>query len=160
MLTHVFSRSYSLMQRLSSLEGHWAGEVHSADGTLLGQERISCAWEVGHRAFRVTSWLVSRAGRVLGAEQATLVYDAGTDSVTALLREGSGRTDLARAYPNAGNALVLVSDGDLRLRRFSWPAGGDPAGPAPDTWRHRLEVATGDRLHPEWQAVLHRVEPA
>ncbi len=155
--TDTYSGSYSLMRRLFSLEGHWAGLVHNAEGTLMGQEQISCSWDAERRTFRVISRLVSHQGRVLRAEQAHLTYDAGTDSVMALSHQGSGRTDLAHAYTNGQNELVLVSDGDLRLRRFSWPAAGDQAAPSGDTWHHRQEVAIGDRLFSEWQAVLHRV---
>lgn len=157
MSTHAYNGSYSLMRQLFSLEGHWVGEVHDAAGTLMGQEQISCSWDAERRTFRVISCLVSHQGRVLGAEQAHLTYDASTDSVTALVRQGSGRTDLARAYTNGHNELVLVSDGDLRLRRFSWPAEEDQTARPHDTWQHCQEVATGDSLHSEWQAVLHRV---
>src|SRR5690348_17120129 len=106
--TDTYSGSYSLMRRLFSLEGHWAGQVHNAEGILMGQEQISCSWDAERRTFRVISRLVSHQGRVLGAEQAHLTYDAGTDSVTALVQHGSGRTDLARAYTNAQNEMVLV----------------------------------------------------
>jgi hypothetical protein len=145
------------MRRLYGLEGNWAGDVHSADGTLVGREQISCAWDAERTAFRVTSCRVSCTGRVLEAEQAQLIYDPRTDSIAALLRAESGRTELARAYSNDQNELVLVSDGALRLHRFSCAFGGDSAVPARDTWHHRMEVATGGRLAAEWQAVLYRV---
>jgi hypothetical protein len=93
---------------------------------------------------------------VLEAEQAQLTYDPSTDSIAALLRAESGRTELARAYSNDQNELVLVSDGDLRLHRFSCSYGGDAVS-ARDAWHHRKEVATGGDLTAEWQAVLYRI---
>jgi hypothetical protein len=150
----------SWLHRLAYLEGAWIGDVMSADGSVVGRQQLSCTWDPQQDAFRLKSCRVSRVGRVLDAEEAVITYDPVTDSLVALFRQGARWTELARAYINRGDEMVLVSDSDLRLRRLCWSDAGPDPPAATRTWTYRVEVEKEDRLHAEVQVVLRRAQQA
>src|SRR5215212_11833155 len=94
-------RAPALVARLSRLDGAWAGDVIGPDGALVGRQQVSCAWDATHLTLRVRSCLLSRAGRVLGAEELQISYDPATDRVAARHRQGQGYTERAHVYAGA-----------------------------------------------------------
>ena len=151
-------RAPALVARLSRLDGAWAGDVIGPDGALVGRQQVSCAWDATHLTLRVRSCLLSRAGRVLGAEELQISYDPATDRVAARHHQGQGHTERARATAGAPDEMVLCYDTALQFRRLILPLPDDGAAAESDPWIYRIEVAPAGRLDAEIRVRLHRVE--
>jgi hypothetical protein len=116
-----------LVARLSRMDGAWAGDVVRPDGSFVGRQQLSCSWDAQQEVLRVKSCLLSRVGRVLGAEELQIAYDPAAAAALAHFRHGAGRADFIAAAPGDGDDVVLVYDADLRLRRITWPPALDAA---------------------------------
>src|SRR5215213_8783528 len=78
----------ALVARLSRMEGAWAGDVVRPDGSFVGRQQLSCSWDAQHAVLRVKSCLLSRVGRVLGAEEVQIGYDPAANAPAARFRHG------------------------------------------------------------------------
>jgi hypothetical protein len=127
----------ALVARLSRMDGAWAGDVLRPDGSFVGRQQLSCSWDAQHAVLRVKSCLLSRVGRVLGAEEVQIAYDPAAGALAAQGRHGRSRAELLPAAPTDSDEVLLVYDADLRLCRITW-------APPPDAgWRYWIDAAFG-----------------
>jgi hypothetical protein len=122
-MNSTVSGAPALVARLSRMDGAWAGDVVRPEGSFVGRQQLSCCWDAQQRVLRVKSCLLSRVGRVLGAEEVQIAYDLVAGGPVAHFRHGAGRAHLLPGARDDDDEVVLVYDADLRLRRITWPFG-------------------------------------